>query len=99
MLSITREQFRAAIEAGIDASDLHPNTVKALRRMAEKDTVFGTNFCSYPTPCPMGKLGFFDEDEGVAEGWAGEFAAAFDDAWLSHVPPNWYEHGDAIAVR
>jgi hypothetical protein len=104
MASITRSQYREAILAGIQAvtpgtpgvrEPMPPEVVEALKRMAEADTEFGTNFVG----CPMGRLGYYDEDKGqTTKPWAMPFAVAFDHVWIKYVPQDWYTHGDVIRV-
>lgn len=105
MISITREQFKNALVNGLDIADsqgspVPDSVIDKLEDMGRTATEFGTNFLSKPVACPMGQLGFYDEEEGVAtERFASCFAQGFDEAWLDHVPPNWFDQGEVIQVR
>lgn len=111
MASITRTQYRNAILSGIRAVSpvgLAFETVEegptlddltALLKIADTDKEFGTNFCTEPVACPMGRLGYYDAKQGrTAYDWATKFATAFDDAWVPLVPIYWHRDGDTIQV-
>jgi hypothetical protein len=109
MASITRSQYREAILAGIQAvtpgtpalqEPMPPEVIERLHRMADEDTEFGTNFCSEPCACPMGRLGYYDEDKGqTTKPWAMPFASAFDHVWIQHVQGNWCEDEDGDVIQ
>ena len=95
MTSITRAQFKEAIEAGIAAAGdgLPADDLLKLLNMAENAKEFGTNFSSQPLACPMGQLGHYDEDTGRCPLWASSFATAFDAVWCDLVYAQWIDDG------
>lgn len=105
MTSITRTQFKEAIAAGISACEAEDAPVPAhvkmmLDIMGRKANVFGTNYNSKPVACPMGTLGFYDQEKGrTTEDYASIFAEGFDNEWSKHVPSLWWKDGgDVVQV-
>jgi hypothetical protein len=90
-LSITRTQFREAIEHGIKAAgaDISMADQAALYRLADTATCFGTNFTSEPVGCPVSQLGYYAGEDGSISGnqllvsWGERFARAFDQVWAN----------------
>lgn len=104
MLSITRAQFRTAIEAGIHVASEEGFPVPAdvcgrLWAMAETASMFGTNWTTRPVACPMGQLDLYDQVLGEGrELFVEAFVDGFDESWVNEVPLDWYVEGDVIGV-
>jgi hypothetical protein len=81
MTTITRQQLRDAIEAGIASAAPTRSCADALREVGASATVVGRgSFAGLGTgskPCPMA-LAF--PGRWMLKAWSGTFAAAFDEA-------------------
>ena len=79
MATITRQEFKVCIEAGIAAAgdDFSDADRENLRNYAATASSFGLNFSTY---CPMHTCGFVPDTDAISPA-AGRFAAAFDRAW------------------
>lgn len=73
MKQITREQFTAAIEAGIAATDLEPQQEEALLLVALMAKQVGPNYNSLPLGCAATLAGLSCYDQAVHN-----FACGYD---------------------
>lgn len=80
MATITRQEFKVCIEAGIAAAgdDFSDADRENLRNYAATASSFGLNFSTY---CPMQVCGFVAWGGEVVSNAADRFATHFDRAW------------------